>query len=152
MKKDIQPLETLLFSTIVPEEESEILHLRMSSKVGESANAPTVLVIPGIEGFITNVKPLCEKLAAHIIGLQYNYSDAVDTILDMAKMKLPVSLIFYLKTYVFTFFHYSTIFSEFNNLIRFQIFLNKFNFFPDSRNLLIQKRTLQHNSILLRSS
>lgn len=84
----------LLFEKIVDESESQILCLRMQSKIEESVEAPTVLVIPGLEGFGKVLDPLCRNLEANIYALQLNYQDTPETIFDMAQEKLPVSSYF----------------------------------------------------------
>lgn len=86
----------LLFEKIVDESESKILCLRMESKIEESVEAPTVLVIPGLEGFGKVLDPLCRNLDAKIYALQLNYQDTPETIFDMAQEKLPVSSYFWL--------------------------------------------------------
>lgn len=84
-------LSMLLFETIVDETESQVLCLRMQSKIEESAKAPTILVIPGLEGFGKILEPLCLNLEAKIYALQLNYLTSPETIFDMVQDKLPVS-------------------------------------------------------------
>lgn len=81
-----------LFQLVVEEAESKILSFKMTTKVPPTEKAPTVLVIPGLEGYAKNLDPLCKHLEAHIYALQLNYEDVPKTVLGMAEAKVAVSI------------------------------------------------------------
>lgn len=89
--KVIGQTKSIIFQGIPNNPECEVFFSRMESKVAETVEAPTILFIPGIEGFTKIMQPLSKNLEAHVYGLQFDYTRRFETIYDIAMMKLLVS-------------------------------------------------------------
>ncbi|KAJ8919478.1 hypothetical protein NQ315_002099 [Exocentrus adspersus] len=67
-------------------------YVEMKSKVPLNVKAPTLLLLPGIEGFVNTLQSLTENLNAHTIGVQLNLDGGEKTIMEMAESVLPTVL------------------------------------------------------------
>ena len=76
--------------------EREIIQLptvKLISRVDSQGEAPTVLVLPGVEGVFKPLEFLTNSLKAHVVGVQYNYNKSENNIEEIAHNTLPVRCI-----------------------------------------------------------
>lgn len=75
---------TLLLRVIGEESMSSLPVVRLDSQVEETTKAPSVFLLPGIEGMATVFQTLANNLESHAICFQYRYDNPEDTIQEMA--------------------------------------------------------------------
>ncbi|KAJ3652394.1 hypothetical protein Zmor_018363 [Zophobas morio] len=86
---------------------SQLAAVRLKSQVGLSEEAPTVFVLPGVEGLLKPLEYLTNSLNAHVIGVQYNYKNPEKSIEESAKNALPHIEIYLSRRIPFFFIGYS---------------------------------------------
>ncbi|XP_044262250.1 fatty acid synthase-like [Tribolium madens] len=83
-------LGTKALLQFVPDSSSEDLpFIKLQSLANENEEAPTIFVLPGIEGVAKLVEPLSQKLKAHVVGLQYSFQNPENSIQEIAINILP---------------------------------------------------------------
>ncbi|KAJ8919484.1 hypothetical protein NQ315_002105, partial [Exocentrus adspersus] len=82
----------MVIRDIRDEAQTSTPYVEMKSKVPPDVDAPTILLFPGIEGFVNTLQSLTENLNAHRIGIQLNLDGGEKTILEMAQSVLPTVL------------------------------------------------------------
>ncbi|KAJ8919481.1 hypothetical protein NQ315_002102 [Exocentrus adspersus] len=81
----------MVIRPITNEVQNSAPYVEMKSKVTPDVDAPTLLLFPGIEGFVNILDGLTENLNAHIVGVQLNLDGDEKTIVEMAQSVLPVN-------------------------------------------------------------
>ena len=90
VNKKIEEGTSLLIQFIPNNENSHLSVVKLNSRVEPDVEAPTVLVLPGVEGIFQPLDFLTTSLKAHVIGVQYNYKNSEDSIEELARNTLPV--------------------------------------------------------------
>lgn len=65
--------------------------IRLPSLVDEKTNAPTVFLVPGLEGCAEILQPLALQLRAHALTVQFRGEHCGDTIEKIARYVYEVS-------------------------------------------------------------
>ncbi|XP_063924503.1 fatty acid synthase-like [Zophobas morio] len=89
VNKKIEEGTSLLIQFIPNNENSHLSVVKLNSRVEPDVEAPTVLVLPGVEGIFQPLDFLTTSLKAHVIGVQYNYKNSEDSIEELARNTLP---------------------------------------------------------------
>ncbi|EFA05204.2 fatty acid synthase [Tribolium castaneum] len=63
--------------------------IKLKSLANQNEDAPTIFVLPGIEGVVQLIETLSQKLKAHVYGLQYSFKNPENTVQEIAKNILP---------------------------------------------------------------
>ena len=90
VNKKIEEGTNLLIQSIPNSETIHLPVVKLNSQVEPHVEAPTVLVLPGVEGIFIPLEYLTNSLKAHVIGAQYNYKNSEDSIEELAQNTLPV--------------------------------------------------------------
>ncbi|KAJ3652430.1 hypothetical protein Zmor_018395 [Zophobas morio] len=79
----------LLIKYIPNSETSQLPVFKLNSQIDSHLEAPTVFVLPGVEGVFKPLEYLTNSLKAHVTGIQYSYKNPEDSIEETARNALP---------------------------------------------------------------
>ncbi|KAJ3652435.1 hypothetical protein Zmor_018399 [Zophobas morio] len=89
VNKKIEEGKNLLIQYIPESESVQMPAVKLISQVDSEEEAPTALVLPGVEGVFKPLELLTNSLKAHVIGLQYSYNNPEDSVEEIAHNILP---------------------------------------------------------------
>ena len=90
VNKKVEEGTNLLIKYIPNSETSQLPAFKLNSQIDSHLEAPTVFVLPGVEGVFKPLEYLTNSLKAHVTGIQYSYKIPEDSIEETARNALPV--------------------------------------------------------------